>query len=294
MSFGSPRCILNICAVSATCLAQGNKRVPVLFPKGAGSANLWLAFPFVAFASALFVCLSLVRSLHATSFVRHPRYQTTGALISDSYRGLVNVRRAARDLAHLPFHCISWAIPYLPGGLSNQLVISRSSELQAALDSIAVRFDLLRRPWMGRVNPSPQATGATSSNAAAAAATAPEDLQDQEAGTAPSAEATGQEREEVSETEPPLVPRVTTGVSSSQPTCTPPGSETAGAEEVDEVAPVDSPATEVLPVETNTLESLINRQEPKLKVFKPLKPKQSSRPEPLLRAERSRMLKTIR
>ena len=53
-------------------------------------------------------------------------------------------------------------------------------------------------------------------------------------------------------------------MSSSQPTFTPPGSETAGAEEADEVPPVDSPATEVLPVETNALESLINRPEPNI------------------------------
>ena len=65
-----------------------------------------------------------------------------------------------------------------------------------------------------------------------------------------------------------LFPRVATGVSSSQPTFTPPGSETAGAEEADEVAPVDSPATEVLPVETNTLESIV-RQEPELNIQAP-------------------------
>ena len=158
------------------------------------------------------------------------------------------------------------------------MVISRiAQDTERPLDPIAARFTLLRRPGMGRINPAPQEPDVASPSTAAAAATTSEGPQDQEAaaslgdvaGTAHSAEATGQELEEVSETEPPLVPRVTTGVSSSQPTFTPPGSETAGAEEVDEVAPVDSPATEVLPVETNTLESLINRQEPELNIQTP-------------------------
>ena len=150
----------------------------------------------------------------------------------------------------------------------------------------------------------PQAPDAASSSTAAAAATASEGPQDQEAaaslgevaGTAPSAEATGQELEEVSEPEPPLAPRVETGISSSQPTFTPPGSVTAGAEEFDEDShmPVDLPATEALPVETSTLESLDNRQEPEPNIHIPLQPKQSSRPEPLLRAERSWMLPTFR
>ena len=179
-------------------------------------------------------------------------------------RVLVPVDRAARDLAYhfyfLPVDRISWAIPYLPNNLWIQLVISRiAQDTERPLDPIAARFTLLQRPGMGRINPAPQAPDVASPSTAAAAATTSEGPQDQEAaaslgdvaGTAPCAEATGQELEEVSETEPPLVPRVTTGVSSSQPTFTPPGSETAGEEEVDEVAPVDSPATEVLPVETN-------------------------------------------
>ena len=82
-------------------------------------------------------------------------------------------------------------------------------------------------------------------------------------GTAPSAETTDQEFEEAPVPGPPLTPRVATGVSSSQPTFTPPGSATAGAEDFDETQQdlVAEPTTEELPLETSTLESLNNRQE---------------------------------
>ena len=119
---------------------------------------------------------------------------------------------------------------------------------------------------MGRVNPQPQATGAAASSSAAAPATAPAgDPQDQEAsaspegvvGTAPSAETTDQEFGEA--VQPPLTPRVASGISSSQPTFTPQGSETAEAEEVDNPQPeepVAEPTTIELPPETSTLGSL--------------------------------------
>ena len=119
---------------------------------------------------------------------------------------------------------------------------------------------------MGRVNPQPQASGAAASSSAAAPATAPAgDPQDQEAsaspegvvGTAPSAETTGQEFGEA--VQPPLTPRVASGISSSQPTFTPQGSETAEAEEVDNPQreePVAEPTTIELPPETSTLGSL--------------------------------------
>ena len=166
---------------------------------------------------------------------------------------------------------ISWAFPYVPPGLFTQLVFSRSRELQATLEpvewSIGARFSLLHRPPMGRVTPQPQTPGAASTSSAAAPATAPAgDPQDQEApaspegvvGTAPSAESTDQEFGEASMQEPPLTPRVASGISSSQPTFTPPGSETAGAEEFDDLRqeePVAEPtAVELpLPLETSTL-----------------------------------------
>ena len=235
--------------------------------------NLWLG----TLSSLSLPCpaLPLLRSfVRRRAFVR-PAIRTfaTGTRPSNR-RVLVPVDRAARDLAYhfyfLRVDRISWAIPYLPNNLWVQLVISRiAQDAERPLDPIAARFTLLRRPGMGRINPAPQDPDVASSSTAAAAAASSEGPQDQEAaaslgdvaGTAHSAEATGQELEEGS-AEPPLVPRVATGVSSSQPTFTPPGSETAGAEEADEVARVDSPATEALPVETNTLESLINRQEP--------------------------------
>ena len=265
-------------------MAQESNRSRVRFLQGAGLTNLWLVLPF-AFALALFCCLSHFRSVvRSPSCLRSIVLATTGSRPSDSPRVIINIDRASRDLAyffyHLPVDRISWAFPYVPPGLFTQLVISRSSELQAALDPVAARFTLLRRPAMGRINPQPQATGAASSSTAAAAATAPaEGPQDQEAsaspgevvGTAPSAETTGQELEEVSEPDPPLAPRVATGISSSQPTLTPPGSVTAGAEEFeeDQQFPVSEPTTEDLPAETSTLESLSNRQEPDLNLHTP-------------------------
>ena len=257
----------NDVCLSATTLAQENKCSCTGFLQGAVLTGLCPVAP------SLLLCTRFARSfVAATSFVRHPALSTTGTRPSNR-RVLVPVDRAARDLAYhfyfLPVDRISWAIPYLPNNLWIQLVISRiAQDTERPLDPIAARFTLLRRPGMGRTNPAPQDPDVASSSTAAAAAATSEGPQDQEAaaslgdvaGTAHSAEATGQELEEGS-AEPPLVPRVTTGVSSSQPTFTPPGSETAGAEEADEVAPADSPATEVLPVETNTLESLV-RQEP--------------------------------
>ena len=220
------------------------------------------------------------RALHfvpfVLSFVRL-HFVTTGTRPSDSPRVIINIDRASRDLAyffyHLPVDRISWAFPYVPPGLYTQLVISRSRELQASsLDpvewSLAARFSYLHRPPMGRVNPQPQATGAAASSSAAAQATAPAgDPQDQEApaspegvvGTALSVETTDQEFGEASVQEPPLTPRVASGISSSQPTFTPLGSETAGAEEVDDLQqeePVAEPTTIELPPETNTLGAL--------------------------------------
>ena len=114
---------------------------------------------------------------------------------------------------------------------------------------------------MGRVNPQPQATGAAS--AAAPATALAGDPHDQEAlaspeevvGTAPSAETTDQELEEAPDADPLLAPRVATGISSSQPTFTPPGSVTAGAEELEENQQdlVAEPTTKELPFETSTL-----------------------------------------
>ena len=201
---------------------------------------------------------------------------TTGSRPSDSPRVIINIDRASRDLAyffyHLPVERVAWAFPYAPPGLYTQLVISRSRELQASsLDpiqwSVAARFSHLHRTPMGRVNPQPQATGAAASSSAAAPATAPAgDPQDQEAsaspegvvGTAPSAETTDQEFGEA--VQPPLTPRVASGISSSQPTFTPQGSETAEAEEeVDDPQPeepVAEPTTVELPPETSTLGSL--------------------------------------
>ena len=127
-------------------------------------------------------------------------FQATGTQVSDSHRASVRVSRAARDLAHffhrLPLDRIPWAIPYLPGGLTNQLVISRIvQDTEGPIDPIAARFSLLRRPSaMGRVYPQPD-TGARALSSPPAA----EGPQDQEAsaspgavvGTALSAETTG-------------------------------------------------------------------------------------------------------
>ena len=252
-------------------LAQENNRIRVRFLR----VPCWLGSvrPRIRVRSAL---ASLVRSLHATSFVRQPSLSTTGSRPSDSPRVVINIDRASRDLAyffyHLPVERIAWAFPYVPPGLYTQLVISRSRELQAtSLDpverSIAARFSYLHRPPMGRVNPQPQAPGAAASSAAAPATAPAGDPQDQEApaspegvvGTAPSAETTDQEFGEASVPEPPLTPRVASGISSSQPTFTPPGSETAGADEVDDLQqeePVAEPTAVDLPPEASTLGAL--------------------------------------
>ena len=109
------------------------------------------------------------------SFVRLPF--ATGSRSSDTGRPFVRVNRASRDLTYfftrLPLDRVSWAFPYLSPGLFAQLVISRSSELQAALDPIAARFAWLHRPGMGRVVPQPNPTGAASSEPSQAAAAAP-------------------------------------------------------------------------------------------------------------------------
>ena len=161
--------------------------------------------------------------------------------------------------------------PLPTGGLTNQLVISRIVPNTEALAPIAARFTLLHRPTMGRVVPRPQPEGADSSSSAALASSsgtsrgAPGPRKSvppgEVAGTAPSAEVTGQEQVEEAH-EPPLAPRAVSIVSSSQPTFTPPGSETAGAEAgtFEEETP-DIPTTEQLPVETSQLEPLINRQQ---------------------------------
>ena len=292
--------VKRMCQPSHTWLKKSER--PLAFLQGAGSANLWLTFPFVAFASAPFVS---VLSFDRRRALVRLHFPTTGSRPSDSPRAPINVDRAARDIAyffyHLPVDRISWAFPYVPPGLFTQLVISRSRELQATtLDpaewSIAARFSYLQRPPMGRGNLQPQATGAAASSTAAAPATAPAgDPQDQEApaspeevvGTAPSAETTDQEIEEASETDPLPSPRVATAISPSQPTFTPPGSATAGAEEFEESQDlVAEPTTDELPIESSTLGAAFNA--------KPLSFKQGSRPEPLLRAERSRMSRTIR
>ena len=86
--------------------------------------------------------------------------------------------------------------------------------------------------------------------------------------TAHSAEATGTSLPEESQ-EPPLVPRASSIVSSSQPTFTPPGSETAGAEAEDTGQnPLDVSAKN-LPLEASTLESFEDRQEPDLNFHTP-------------------------
>ena len=229
---------------------------------------------------------------------------TTGSRPSDSPRVVIDIDRAARDIAyffyHLPVDRISWAFPYVPPGLFTQLVISRSRELQATtLDpaewSIAARFSYLHRPPMGRVNPQPQATGAATSSTAAAPATALAGDPHQEAlaspeevvGTAPSAETTDQEIEEASETDPLPSPRVATAISSSQPTFTPPGSVTAGAEELEESQDlVAEPTTDELPIESSTLGAAFNAETPPIQA--------GLQTGPLLRAERSRMPRTIR
>ena len=244
-----------------------------------GVTGLWLVpLSSLSLLRSSFAFRSFVR---LRAFVRSAHFRATGSRPSDSPRAPVNIDRAARDLAyffyHLPVDRISWAFPYVPPGLFTQLVISRSRELQATiLDpaewSIAARFSYLHRPAMGRVNPQPQATGAAASSTAAAPATAPAgDPQDQEAsaspegvvGTAPSAQTTDQEVEEASETDPLPSPRVATAISSSQPTFTPPGSVTAGAEELEGSQDfVAEPTTDELPIETSTLGAAFNAETP--------------------------------
>ena len=177
------------------------------------------------------------------------------------------ISRAARDLAgffhHVPYRSISWAIPCLPGGFTNQLVISRIVPDTEALAPIAARFTLLhRRPTMGRVVPRPQPVPSRRHQL-------PQQLRHQPRGlrtkehllSALSAEVTGQEQVD-SVQEPPLAPRAVSIVSSSQPTFTPPGSETAGAEaEIFEEGAPDISTTEQLPVESTQLEPPSNRQE---------------------------------
>ena len=103
-------------------LAQENKRIRVRFLR----VPCWLGCvrPHIRFRSAL---ASLVRSLHATSFVRQPSLPTTGSRPSDTPRVVINIDRASRDLAyffyHLPVDRISWAFPYVPPGLYTQFCL---------------------------------------------------------------------------------------------------------------------------------------------------------------------------
>ena len=118
-SYGSLRHVKHM--LQPSLLAQENNRIRVRFLR----VPCWLGSvrPHIRVRSAL---ASLVRSLHATSFVRQPSLSTTGSRPSDSPRVVINIDRASRDWAyffyHLPVERFAWAFPYVPPGLYTQLM----------------------------------------------------------------------------------------------------------------------------------------------------------------------------
>ena len=109
--------VKHMCQPSHTWLKKSER--PLAFLQGAGSANLWLTFPFVAFASAPFVS---VLSFDRRRALVRLHFPTTGSRPSDSPRAPINVDRAARDIAYFFYHLpvVSWAFPYVPPGLFTQ------------------------------------------------------------------------------------------------------------------------------------------------------------------------------
>ena len=105
-------------------LAQENGAA-ALFSSGRRAVLTVRAAPSLLSLPRPFACARTLPFVRSPPCLRSFGFSlVTGTRHSDSHRALVRVGRAARDLAYffhnLPYRRISWAIPYLPGGLTNE------------------------------------------------------------------------------------------------------------------------------------------------------------------------------